>query len=84
MGFRSEGVGKTSATDNHSTKEARVNDGRAHAALEGALVEIRRLGGGVVESYPEDTTGPTARYGSARPTAAATGMVEAAPPAPAR
>ena len=27
------------------------------AALEGALAEIARLGGGLVESYPEDTTG---------------------------
>ena len=115
MSFHSEGVGKTPAAANRSTKEARVKEGRAHAALvydgsecvgwcqfgptdelprikhrkayeagldelphwritcffvdkryrgqgvaaralEGALAEIRRLGGGVVESYPEDTT----------------------------
>ncbi len=115
MGFHSEGVGKTSSATNRSTKEARVREGRAHAALvydgdacvgwcqfgpteelprikhrrvyeaglielphwritcffvarthrgqgvaakalEGALQEIKRLGGGVVESYPEDTT----------------------------
>ena len=31
--------------------------GVADAALEGALREIRRLGGGTVESYPEDVTG---------------------------
>lgn len=31
--------------------------GVADAALEGALREIARLGGGKVESYPEDTTG---------------------------
>jgi GNAT superfamily N-acetyltransferase len=30
--------------------------GVAHAALAGALAEIARLGGGTVESYPEDTT----------------------------
>jgi GNAT superfamily N-acetyltransferase len=31
--------------------------GVASAALRGALQEIARLGGGTVESYPEDTTG---------------------------
>lgn len=31
--------------------------GVAHAALEGALAEIARLGGGTVESYPEDMEG---------------------------
>jgi len=31
--------------------------GVASAALGGALAEIERLGGGVVESYPEDTAG---------------------------
>jgi GNAT superfamily N-acetyltransferase len=31
--------------------------GVADAALAGALTEIARLGGGVVESYPEDTSG---------------------------
>jgi GNAT superfamily N-acetyltransferase len=31
--------------------------GVADAALAGALTEISRLGGGIVESYPEDTTG---------------------------
>ncbi|MGA2012200.1 MAG: GNAT family N-acetyltransferase [Solirubrobacteraceae bacterium] len=31
--------------------------GVAEAALAGALAEIARLGGGSVESYPEDTTG---------------------------
>jgi ribosomal protein S18 acetylase RimI-like enzyme len=31
--------------------------GVASAALDGALREISRLGGGTVESYPEDTTG---------------------------
>jgi GNAT superfamily N-acetyltransferase len=31
--------------------------GVADAALGGALAEIARLGGGTVESYPEDTTG---------------------------
>jgi GNAT superfamily N-acetyltransferase len=31
--------------------------GVADAALAGALVEIARLGGGTVESYPEDTSG---------------------------
>ena len=31
--------------------------GVADAALAGALAEIARLGGGLVESYPEDTTG---------------------------
>ena len=31
--------------------------GVADAALAGALVEIARLGGGAVESYPEDTSG---------------------------
>jgi len=31
--------------------------GVADAALEGALQEIARLGGGTVESYPEDTSG---------------------------
>lgn len=31
--------------------------GVASAALDGALHEIARLGGGVVESYPEDVTG---------------------------
>jgi GNAT superfamily N-acetyltransferase len=31
--------------------------GVASAALEGALNEIARLGGGTVESYPEDTEG---------------------------
>jgi GNAT superfamily N-acetyltransferase len=31
--------------------------GVADAALEGALQEIARLGGGTVESYPEDTNG---------------------------
>ena len=31
--------------------------GVADAALAGALEEIARLGGGTVESYPEDTTG---------------------------
>lgn len=30
--------------------------GVASKALEGALEEIKRLGGGTVESYPEDTT----------------------------
>ena len=29
----------------------------ADAALAGALEEIGRLGGGMVESYPEDTAG---------------------------
>ena len=33
--------------------------GVAAAALEGALREIARLGGGTVESYPEDTAGRT-------------------------
>jgi GNAT superfamily N-acetyltransferase len=32
------------------------NQGIAAAALAGALVEIARLGGGIVESYPEDTS----------------------------
>lgn len=32
-------------------------NGVAEAALAGALEEIARLGGGVVESYPEDVTG---------------------------
>jgi GNAT superfamily N-acetyltransferase len=31
--------------------------GVAEAALAGALEEIARLGGGLVESYPEDTDG---------------------------
>jgi hypothetical protein len=31
--------------------------GVADVALSGALAEISRLGGGVVESYPEDTRG---------------------------
>lgn len=31
--------------------------GVASTALDGALREIARLGGGTVESYPEDTTG---------------------------
>jgi hypothetical protein len=31
--------------------------GVAQVALAGALCEIARLGGGTVESYPEDTTG---------------------------
>ncbi|MGA2519551.1 MAG: GNAT family N-acetyltransferase [Acidimicrobiales bacterium] len=31
--------------------------GVADAALAGALVEMARLGGGIVESYPEDTDG---------------------------
>lgn len=31
--------------------------GVADAALAGALAEIARLGGGIVESYPEDTAG---------------------------
>jgi GNAT superfamily N-acetyltransferase len=31
--------------------------GVAAAALKGAMQEIARLGGGTVESYPEDTTG---------------------------
>jgi GNAT superfamily N-acetyltransferase len=33
--------------------------GVADAALAGALEEIARLGGGLVESYPEDTVGRT-------------------------
>lgn len=32
--------------------------GVASAALAGALREIARLGGGTVESYPEDVSGP--------------------------
>ena len=37
--------------------KARRGEGVAAAALAGALVEIARLGGGTVESYPEDTAG---------------------------
>ena len=113
MAFHAEGVGHASAAQNRSSKERRVREGRAHAALvydgeacigwcqfgpteelprvksrrayekgltelpdwritcffidrrrrgrgvasaalEGALAEIARLGGGVVESYPSD------------------------------
>jgi len=36
---------------------AHRRQGVAAAALAGALEEIERLGGGTVESYPEDTTG---------------------------
>jgi GNAT superfamily N-acetyltransferase len=36
--------------------KARRNEGVARAALKGAIEEIRRLGGGVIESYPEDVT----------------------------
>lgn len=38
--------------DRHHRKQ-----GVADAALQGALREIARLGGGVVEAYPEDTSG---------------------------
>lgn len=38
--------------DRHHRKQ-----GVAAAALKGALAEIARLGGGVVEAYPEDTSG---------------------------
>jgi GNAT superfamily N-acetyltransferase len=38
----------------------RRREGVAAAALAGALQEIARLGGGTVESYPEDTTGRSA------------------------
>ncbi|HEV2362612.1 MAG TPA: hypothetical protein VGS12_00260 [Caulobacteraceae bacterium] len=33
---------------------ARRRQGVAHAALEGAIAEVARLGGGQVEAYPED------------------------------
>lgn len=36
---------------------AHRKQGVATVALEGALAEIRKLGGGVVEAYPEDTHG---------------------------
>ncbi len=35
----------------------RRGEGIAHLALRGALEEIGRLGGGIVEAYPEDVTG---------------------------
>jgi GNAT superfamily N-acetyltransferase len=38
--------------DRHHRKQ-----GVASAALQGALQEINRLGGGIVEAYPEDTAG---------------------------
>ncbi|TGP49125.1 GNAT family N-acetyltransferase [bacterium M00.F.Ca.ET.230.01.1.1] len=37
--------------------KTRRGEGVAAAALAGALAEIARLGGGTVESYPEDTAG---------------------------
>ena len=37
--------------------KTRRGEGVAAAALRGALAEIARLGGGTVESYPEDTEG---------------------------
>ncbi|TGS36332.1 GNAT family N-acetyltransferase, partial [Mesorhizobium sp. M1D.F.Ca.ET.184.01.1.1] len=37
--------------------KTRRGEGVAAAALAGALAEIARLGGGAVESYPEDTAG---------------------------
>ncbi|TGT32056.1 GNAT family N-acetyltransferase, partial [Mesorhizobium sp. M4B.F.Ca.ET.169.01.1.1] len=37
--------------------KGRRGEGVAAAALGGALAEIARLGGGRVESYPEDTSG---------------------------
>jgi GNAT superfamily N-acetyltransferase len=32
-------------------------NGVAHAALQGAIEQIKKLGGGIVEGYPEDTEG---------------------------
>ncbi len=37
--------------------KAHRGQGVGSAALKGAVKEIRRLGGGVIESYPEDVTG---------------------------
>ena len=39
--------------------KTRRGEGVSSAALAGAVIEIARLGGGVVESYPEDTEGRT-------------------------
>jgi hypothetical protein len=39
------------------TDRRRRHEGIAVAALDGALAEIARLGGGVVESYPKDPDG---------------------------
>ena len=62
MSFHQEGVGRNkSASQNRSEKEDRVREyrhkGIASVALEGALNEITRLGGGTVESYPQEVEG---------------------------
>jgi len=63
MGFHVKlGTGRTPA-QNRAEKQQRVRGGRAHAALVmdgaaalgGALTEIARYGGGIVEGYPEET-----------------------------
>jgi hypothetical protein len=59
LNFHEEGQpGVHAPQQRRELKEARVRGmGVADAALDGALQEIARLGGGRVESYPEDTSG---------------------------
>jgi hypothetical protein len=63
MAFHPEGVARAKDAGRGGTTGPRRNvqqvpaQGVASAALEGALGEIARLGGGTVESYPEDTGG---------------------------
>ena len=50
---------RTGASPASSSTGEHRRQGVAAAALAGALDEIARLGGGTVESYPEDTDGRT-------------------------
>ncbi|MGH2909743.1 MAG: hypothetical protein ACRDK8_10650 [Solirubrobacteraceae bacterium] len=56
LGFHEEGRnGAHTPAERRVLKQARVREGRAHAAL--VFDGERCVGGGIVESYPEDTAG---------------------------